>query len=65
MSRVAKSLFPAKTSLLVKELGYSHVSTGDLLRNEIKKGTTLGFNYAYETTENFSGTHSIGIRLNL
>jgi len=30
-----------------------------------KKGTTLGFNYAYEMTENFSGTHSIGIRLNL
>ena len=31
-----------QASLLVKELGYSHVSTGDLLRNEIKKGTTLG-----------------------
>ena len=30
-----------------------------------KKGTTLGFHYAYETTENFSGTHSIGIRLGL
>jgi len=30
-----------------------------------KKGMTLGFNYAYEMTENFSGTHSIGIRLNL
>jgi hypothetical protein len=30
-----------------------------------KKGTTLGFNYAYEMTENFSGTHSIGIRLDL
>ena len=31
-----------QASLLVKELGYSHVSTGDLLRNEIKKGTPLG-----------------------
>ena len=31
-----------QASLLVKELGYSHVSTGDLLRNEIKKGSTLG-----------------------
>lgn len=31
-----------QASLLVKELGYSHVSTGDLLRNEIKKGSKLG-----------------------
>lgn len=30
-----------------------------------KKGTTFGFHYAYEMTENFSGTHSLGIRLNL
>jgi len=30
-----------------------------------KKGTTMGFHYAYEMTENFSGTHSIGLRLNL
>lgn len=28
-------------------------------------GSTLGFNYAYQVTENFSGTHSIGIRLDL
>ncbi len=27
---------------LVKEHGYNHVSTGDLLRSEIKKGTELG-----------------------
>ncbi len=31
-----------QASLLVKQLGYSHVSTGDLLRNEIKKGSRLG-----------------------
>ncbi|MGB0882527.1 MAG: PorV/PorQ family protein [Vicingaceae bacterium] len=30
-----------------------------------KKGTTFGFHYAYELTESFSGTHSIGLRLNL
>lgn len=30
-----------------------------------KKGTTFGFHYAYQFTENFSGTHSIGIRLDL
>ena len=30
-----------------------------------KKGTTLGVHYAYQMTENFSGTHSIGIRLDL
>jgi len=30
-----------------------------------KKGTTFGVHYAYQTTENFSGTHSIGIRFDL
>ncbi|MGB0888022.1 MAG: PorV/PorQ family protein [Vicingaceae bacterium] len=30
-----------------------------------KKGTTLGIHYAYEMTENFSGTHSIGLRVDL
>lgn len=30
-----------------------------------KKGTTFGVHYAYQMTENFSGTHSIGIRLDL
>ncbi len=30
-----------------------------------KKGTTFGFHYAYEMTESFSGTHSIGIKLDL
>lgn len=30
-----------------------------------KKGTTFGFHYAYQTTENFSGTHSIGVRIDL
>lgn len=30
-----------------------------------KKGTTFGVHYAFELTENFSGTHSIGLRLNL
>lgn len=30
-----------------------------------KKGTTFGFHYAYQMTENFSGTHSIGIKLDL
>lgn len=30
-----------------------------------EKGTSFGFHYAYELTENFSGIHSIGIRLNL
>ena len=30
-----------------------------------KRGSKLGFHYAYQLTENFSGTHSIGIRLNL
>jgi len=29
------------------------------------KGMTVGFNYAYQMTESFSGTHSIGLRLNL
>jgi len=31
-----------QASLMVKDLGYAHVSTGDLLRNEIKKGSKLG-----------------------
>jgi len=30
-----------------------------------KKGMKFGFHYAYQMTENFSGTHSIGIRLDL
>jgi hypothetical protein len=30
-----------------------------------KNGTTFGLHYAYQLTENFSGTHSIGIRLDL
>jgi len=30
-----------------------------------KKGTTFGFHYAYQMTENFSGTHSIGVKLDL
>ncbi|OFY97293.1 MAG: hypothetical protein A3K10_10440 [Bacteroidetes bacterium RIFCSPLOWO2_12_FULL_31_6] len=30
-----------------------------------KKGTTFALHYAYQTTENFSGTHSIGIMLDL
>jgi hypothetical protein len=30
-----------------------------------KKGTTLGFHYAYQMTESFSGTHSIGMKLDL
>jgi hypothetical protein len=30
-----------------------------------KKGTTFGVHYAYQMTESFSGTHSIGIRLDL
>jgi hypothetical protein len=30
-----------------------------------KKGTTLGIHYAYQSTESFSGTHSIGIRIDL
>ncbi|MBL4668812.1 MAG: PorV/PorQ family protein [Flavobacteriales bacterium] len=30
-----------------------------------KKGTTLGIHYAYQMTENFSGTHSIGLRVDL
>ncbi|PKP43665.1 MAG: DUF3308 domain-containing protein [Bacteroidetes bacterium HGW-Bacteroidetes-12] len=30
-----------------------------------KKGTTFGFHYAYQMTENFSGTHSIGVRIDL
>ncbi len=30
-----------------------------------KKGTTLGIHYGYEMTESFSGTHSIGLRVDL
>jgi hypothetical protein len=30
-----------------------------------KKGTTLGIHYAYQMTESFDGTHSIGLRLDL
>lgn len=30
-----------------------------------KNGTTFGFHYAYQMTENFSGTHSIGVKLDL
>jgi len=30
-----------------------------------KKGTTFGLHYAYQMTESFDGTHSIGIRLDL
>ncbi len=30
-----------------------------------KKGSTFGIHYAYQMTENFSGTHSIGLRLDL
>ncbi len=30
-----------------------------------KKGTTLGIHYAYQMTENFSGTHSIGLSIDL
>jgi len=30
-----------------------------------KKGSTLGIHYAYQMTESFSGTHSIGLRLDL
>lgn len=30
-----------------------------------ENGSSFGFHYAYEMTENFSGTHSIGIRLDL
>jgi hypothetical protein len=30
-----------------------------------KKGTTLGIHYGYQMTENFSGTHSMGLRLDL
>lgn len=31
-----------QAALMVKELGYVHVSTGDVLRKEISKGTELG-----------------------
>jgi hypothetical protein len=30
-----------------------------------KKGTTLGIHYGYQMTENFSGTHSMGLRISL
>ena len=30
-----------------------------------KKGTTFGVHYAYQLTERFDGTHSIGVKLNL
>jgi hypothetical protein len=30
-----------------------------------KNGTTIGFHYAYQMTESFDGTHSIGLRFNL
>lgn len=30
-----------------------------------KKGTTFGLHYAYQMTENFDGTHSIGVKLDL
>lgn len=30
-----------------------------------KNGTTFGIHYAYQMTENFSGTHSIGLRIDL
>ena len=32
----------SQASRIVSELGYFHVSTGDLLRNEISKGSELG-----------------------
>ncbi len=31
-----------QSNKLIAEFGYKHVSTGDLLRSEIKKGTPLG-----------------------
>ena len=30
-----------------------------------KKGSKLGIDYAYRATISFSGTHSVGLRLNL
>lgn len=38
---------------------------GSLIAPLGKSGTTFGIHYAYEMTERFSGTHSIGIRLDL
>ena len=31
-----------QSELLVEKYGFKHISTGDVLRNEIKKGTELG-----------------------
>ena len=31
-----------QSDLLVKKYGYAHISTGDLLRNEVSSGTELG-----------------------
>ena len=30
-----------------------------------KKGSTLGIHYAYQSTESFAGTHSIGLSIDL
>ena len=38
---------------------------GSLVAPLGKSGSTFGVHYAYEMTERFSGTHSIGIRLDL
>lgn len=38
---------------------------GSLIAPLGKSGSTFGVHYAYEMTERFSGTHSIGIRLDL
>ena len=31
-----------QSDLLIKKYGFEHISTGDVLRNEIKNGTELG-----------------------
>ena len=31
-----------QSDLLIKKYGFGHISTGDVLRNEIKNGTELG-----------------------
>ena len=31
-----------QSDLMIKKYGFNHISTGDVLRNEIKNGTELG-----------------------
>jgi hypothetical protein len=56
-----------KTTAIVKEDVYSGLALGasaNLVFNKEKK-SKIGFDYAYRTTNVFSGTHNFGVRIDL